>query len=141
VDAVSAGNRRAVYPGTFDPFTAGHRDVVDRARRLFDHVTVLVAVNGDKCPAQAGEARAEAVREALPADWTSVTVAAWSGLTVGYCLGQGIEVIVRGVRNHVDLRREYAFAAMNESLGVSTLLLPARPSLALVSSTAVRNAP
>jgi pantetheine-phosphate adenylyltransferase len=135
---MSAGGSRAVYPGTFDPFTAGHRDVVERARRLFDHVTVLVAVNGDKRPARPDEMRAEAVRSTLPAGWDDVTVAAWSGLTVAYCLRHGVGVIVRGVRNQADVRHEYALAAMNESLGVSTLLLAARPELAAISSTAIR---
>jgi pantetheine-phosphate adenylyltransferase len=106
---------RAVYPGTFDPFTAGHRDVVDRVRRLFDEVVVLVAVNGDKRPAAGTADRADRIRAAL-----------------------GASVLVRGVRDQADLRHEYPLAVMNESLGVTTLLVPARPELARVSSTAVR---
>lgn len=128
----------AVYPGTFDPFTAGHRDVVDRARRLFDRVTVLVAVNGDKQPAASPRARLAAVRGMLPAGWTTVTVAAWTGLTATFCHEHRAGVIVRGIRNQADLRHEYQLAVMNEQLGITTLLLPARPGLATVSSTAVR---
>jgi pantetheine-phosphate adenylyltransferase len=128
----------AVYPGTFDPFTAGHLDVVERARRLFEHVTVLVAVNDEKQPAASGPARAAAVRAALPAGWGNVTVVAWAGLTAAYCRGHGIGVIVRGVRNAGDAVRECQLAAMNEALGVPTLLLPARPELAAMSSTVVR---
>jgi pantetheine-phosphate adenylyltransferase len=127
-----------VYPGTFDPFTDGHRDLVDRARRLFAHVTVLVAVNEGKRPTRTGEQRALDIRATLPADWTNVTVVAWSGLTVAYCRQDGAAVIIRGVRNAVDAEREDQLAAMNETLGITTLFMPARPDLATVSSTAVR---
>ena len=129
---------RAVYPGTFDPFTAGHFDVVERARRLFDQLTVLVAVNAEKQPAVAGPQRAAAVRAVLPAGWGDVTVVVWAGLTAAYCRRHGIGVIVRGVRNTADAVRESQLAAMNEDLGVTTLLLPARPELAALSSTVVR---
>jgi pantetheine-phosphate adenylyltransferase len=133
-------NARAVYPGTFDPFTDGHRDLVDRARRLFDHITVLVAVNGEKQPAKTGAERALDIRAALPADWANVTVAAWSGLTAAYCRQHGSGVIIRGVRNATDGVREYQLAVMNEALGITTLFMAARPELAAISSTAVRAA-
>ncbi|WP_250030622.1 pantetheine-phosphate adenylyltransferase [Paractinoplanes maris] len=129
---------RAVFPGTFDPITPGHLDVVDRARHLFDELVVLVAVNADKRPTRAGLIRAAAVRATLPSSWHNVSVAAWRGLTADYCHRHDAPVIVRGVRNARDVRHEQELAAMNESLGVTTLLLPARPSLASVSSTAAR---
>jgi pantetheine-phosphate adenylyltransferase len=129
---------RAVYPGTFDPFTEGHRDVVDRVRRLFDQVVVLVAVNPDKRPSGTADNRAARVRAALPGDWSNVAVVAWSGLTADYCRLHHAAVVVRGVRNQADLRHEYPLAVMNEELGVSTLLVPARPALAGVSSTSAR---
>ncbi len=131
-------SRRAVYPGTFDPFTAGHRDVVDRVRRLFDEVVVLVAVNGEKRPTAATAERADRIRAELPAAWHDVTVVEWAGLTAEYCRTHGATVLVRGVRNQADLRHEYPLSVMNESLGITTLLIPARPELARVSSTAVR---
>src|ERR1700753_3004470 len=96
----------AVYPGTFDPFTAGHADVVDRVRHLFDQVTVLVAVNGDKQPAATLAQRLRALRGALPADWSNVEVTAWAGLTAAFCHDHQSGVIVRGVRNQTDLRHE-----------------------------------
>ncbi|MBL7256739.1 pantetheine-phosphate adenylyltransferase [Paractinoplanes lichenicola] len=129
---------RAVFPGTFDPVTPGHLDIAGRARHLFDELVVLVAVNGDKQPTRAGETRATAVREALPPDWHNVTVTAWRGLTATYCHRHDIAVIVRGVRNPTDVRHEQELAAMNESLGIPTLLLPTRPTLATISSTAAR---
>ena len=135
-----AHSARAVYPGTFDPFTDGHRDLVDRARRLFDNVTVLVAVNGEKQPTRPAAERAQNIRAALPADWANVTVTAWTGLTATYCHQHGSGVIIRGVRNATDGLHEHQLAAMNETLGITTLFIPARPELATISSTAVRAA-
>ncbi|MGW4501173.1 pantetheine-phosphate adenylyltransferase [Micromonospora sp. NPDC004336] len=132
------GSARAVYPGTFDPFTPGHLDVVDRARRMFDQVTVLVAVNDGKRPAGTTVARAERIRGLLPAGWTNVEVAAWHGLTADYCRQTGSGLIIRGVRNSTDFSHEYELAAMNEALGVPTLFVPARSELTTMSSTAVR---
>ncbi|SCL74076.1 pantetheine-phosphate adenylyltransferase [Micromonospora peucetia] len=134
----SPGSTRAVYPGTFDPFTPGHLDVVDRARRMFDQVTVLVAVNDGKQPSGTTVARAREIRGLLPAGWENVTVAAWHGLTADYCRRNGCGLIIRGVRNSTDFLREYELATMNEALGVTTLFMPARPELATMSSTAVR---
>ncbi|MEU9510794.1 pantetheine-phosphate adenylyltransferase [Micromonospora sp. NPDC048170] len=129
---------RAVYPGTFDPFTPGHLNVVNRARELFDEVVVLVAVNSTKHPGADEAERAAAVRAILPVGWTSVTVAAWNGLTSTYCRRHDVGVIVRGVRNTTDLWAECQLAAMNQSLGVPTVFLPAQPELAAMSSTAMR---
>jgi pantetheine-phosphate adenylyltransferase len=128
----------AVYPGTFDPVTPGHLDIIERARHLFARVTVLVAVNSDKQPASTQSERAVQLRRELPADWDNVSVAAWAGLTVAFCRQHGADVIIRGVRNGSDLRHEYQLAAMNEALGITTLLLSAQPSLAAMSSTVLR---
>jgi pantetheine-phosphate adenylyltransferase len=117
----------AVYPGTYDPVTPGHLDVIERVRHLFARITVLVAVNGDKQPASSQSERAIQLRRELPADWDNVSVTSWAGLTVGFCRQYGADVIIRGVRNGSDLRREYQLAAMNEALGITTLLLPANP--------------
>jgi pantetheine-phosphate adenylyltransferase len=128
---------RAVYPGTFDPFTAGHADIAARALTVFDRVTILVTLNAAKPPGDL-LARAERVRAALPPGWDRVEVVAWPGLTATYCREHDIPVIVRGVRNPTDFRHEYELAAMNASLGVETLLLAAQPHLSAVSSTAAR---
>jgi pantetheine-phosphate adenylyltransferase len=128
----------AVYPGTFSPITPGHLDIIERARRLFAKVTVLVAVNADKQPADTPSERAAQLRRELPASWDNVSVAAWTGLTAAFCRQHGADVIIRGVRNRSDLRPEYQLAAMNEAMGITTLLLPARPGLAAVSSTVLR---
>ena len=128
----------AVYPGTFDPFTAGHLDVASRARRLADRLTILVAVNPDKDPTADGEARAAAVRAQLPPSWTDVAVVAWAGLTADYCRRNRVDFVIRGVRGPADLRHELPLAAMNQHLGVPTLLVPTRPELANTSSTLTR---
>ncbi len=140
VDA--AGRRRpgehAVYPGTFDPVTPGHLDVIGRARGLFARVTVLVAVNSEKRPIRTQPERVIQLRRELPASWDNVSVSGWAGLTVAFCREHGAGVIIRGVRNESDLRQEYQLAAMNQDMGITTLLLPASPGLAGVSSTLMR---
>ena len=128
----------AVYPGTFDPITPGHLDIIERARHLFARVTVLVAVNAGKQPAGTVSDRAVLLRRELPASWDNVSVAAWAGLTAEFCRQHGAGVIIRGVRNASDLSHESQLAAMNEVMGVTTLLLPAQPGLAAVSSTVMR---
>ncbi|MBQ0895097.1 pantetheine-phosphate adenylyltransferase [Micromonospora sp. U56] len=128
----------AVYPGTFDPFTLGHRDLVARARVMFDRIIVLLAVNADKRPTAEATARAVRVRDAMPAAWGNVEVDTWTGLTTAYCLNRGATVIVRGLRTAADLRHEYQLAAMNEQLGIQTVWLPSRPQLAATSSTVAR---
>ena len=99
---------------------------------------MLVAVNEDKQPASTESERAIRLRGELPADWDNVSVTAWAGLTVAFCRQHGADVIIRGVRNRSRLRQEYQLAAMNEALGITTLLLPAQPGLAAASSTVLR---
>ena len=128
----------AVYPGTSDPVTPGHLDIIERARSLFARVTVLVAVNADKQPASTQSERAIRLRRELPADWDNVAVAVWAGLTVAFCRQHGAGVIIRGVPNRPDFLHEHQLAAMNQYPGITTLLLPARPGLTAVSSTVRR---
>jgi pantetheine-phosphate adenylyltransferase len=135
---VSRLGEHAVYPGTFDPVTPGHLDVIERARHLFSRVTVLVAVNGDKQPSGTSSERAIRLRRELPADWDNVAAVAWAWLTAAFCRKHSAGVIIRGVRNRSDLLHEYQLAAMNEAMGIITLLLPAQPGLAAVSSTVLR---
>jgi pantetheine-phosphate adenylyltransferase len=82
--------------------------------------------------------RAIQLQRQLPADWHNISAVAWAGLTAAFCRQHGAGVIIRGVRNRSDFLHEYQLAAMNEYLGVTTLLLPARPALAGVSSTVLR---
>jgi pantetheine-phosphate adenylyltransferase len=97
-----------------------------------------VAVNSAKQPAGTPSQRAARLRRELPASWDNVSFAAWAGLTVAFCQQHGAGVIIRGVLNGSDLLPEYQLAAVNEAMGISTLLLPAQPGLAGVSSTLLR---
>src|ERR1700761_5809073 len=122
----SQPGRHAVYPGTFDPITPGHLDIIGRARLLFPQITVLIAVNDEKEPTSTQLDRVAQLRQRLPADWPNVSVIAWAGLTVAFCHQHGAAVIIRGVRNRSDLRHEHHLAAMNGTLGITTLLMPAK---------------
>ncbi|WP_328475114.1 pantetheine-phosphate adenylyltransferase [Actinoplanes sp. NBC_00393] len=137
-EAAPVNGSLAVYPGTFDPFTAGHHDLVARARVMFDRIIVLLAVNAAKRPTVEATARAVQVRDALPAAWHNVEVDAWTGLTAAYCMRRGATVILRCVRTAADLHYEYQLAAMNEQLNIPTVWLPSRPHLAATSSTVAR---
>lgn len=107
----------AVYPGTFDPVTPCHSDIIYRARHLSLRVTVLVAINGDKQPISTQSERVIQLRQQLPADWDNVSVTAWAGLTVTFCQQHRAGVIIRGVRNGSDLRHEYEAAAAGSGAG------------------------
>ena len=138
VTVASRLGEHAVYPGTFDPITQGHLDVIERAWHLFARVTVLVAINAGKRPASTQPERVIRLRRELPVDCDNVSVTAWAGLTAAFCQQHGAGVIIRGVRNRSDFRHEYQLAAMNQHLGITTLLLPAQPELAAISSTLLR---
>ena len=99
---------------------------------------MLVAVNGGKQPSGAPSERAVQLRQEVPSDWVNVSVAAWAGLTAAFCRQHGAGVIIRDVRNSSDLRHEYQLAAMDQDLGITTLLLPAKPGLVSVPSTVLR---
>jgi pantetheine-phosphate adenylyltransferase len=98
----------------------------------------IPAPNGDKQPSGTPSERVIRLRRGLLADWDNVSAAAWDGLTVAFCRQHGAGVIIRGVRNRSDLLHEYQLAAMNEAMGITTLLLPSQPGLAAVSSTVLR---
>lgn len=128
----------AVYPGSFDPPTLGHLDVLERAAALFDQVTVAVLVNPDKRGLFSVEERSDLLREAT-ADWPNVVVDSFSGLLVDYCSAHGIRAVVKGLRTVSDYDYEQPMAHMNRSLtGVETVFLTARPEFSFVSSSLVK---
>ncbi len=129
-------------PGSFDPVTLGHLDVIERAAGLFDEVHVLVVHNPDKSAllpiAQRVSLIQDAVREAgLP---TTITVTSWSvGLLVDYCTDVGASVLVKGIRSQIDVAYETPMAIVNRNLaGVETIFLLPDPGHAHVSSSLVR---
>lgn len=129
---------RCACPGSFDPFTAGHLDVVERAAALYDEVTVLVLVHSGKTGLFTAAERVELVR-ACTAALPGVRVASWPGLLVDWCRANDVPVVVKGLRGAGDVDLELAMAQMNRRVGgVETLLLPTDPALAFVSSSLVK---
>ena len=129
---------RAVVPGSFDPITNGHLDVIRRARAIFDEVVVAVGANSSKRYLFEPEERLELVRAAT-ADIEGVTAEPLSGLLVDFCTAHGAGAIVKGARAATDFDFEVGMARMNSSLtGVETVVLPAAAQWSYVSSTLVR---
>jgi len=129
---------RALFPGSFDPVTPGHQDVLRRAALLFDEVVVCVMFNANKTGRFPVPERLERLRAAA-ADLSNVTVDSHTGgLLVDYCRRAGIDVVIRGVRGASDLDYEMPMARMNHELaGVETFFIDADPALAHISSTLV----
>ncbi len=130
--------RRAVCPGSFDPVTNGHLDVIGRAASLFDAVTVAVLVNEAKQTVFTIDERIEMLTEAV-AGWDNVEVASFEGLLVDFCVAHQAASIVKGVRVAADFDYEVSMAHMNGRLArVETVFLPARPEWAFVASSLVK---
>lgn len=104
--------KKAIYPGSFDPITNGHMDILKRASRLFDHVTMLLAVNPNKKSEFTVEERLQMMKEATK-DIENVSVDFTSGLTVEYARKVGAKHIIRGLRAVTDFEYEFQFAAAN----------------------------
>jgi pantetheine-phosphate adenylyltransferase len=132
--------RRAVCPGSFDPVTNGHLDILQRAAALFDEVIVGVLVNDAKRGMFAVEERLEMLRDALAeAGVSNVKVDSFEGLLVDFCAANDADLIVKGIRTPGDAHVELQMAQMNRSLnGVETLLLPTSPQWSFVASSLVK---
>jgi pantetheine-phosphate adenylyltransferase len=129
----------AMYPGTFDPITNGHVDLVRRAAKLFDRVVVAVAASPNKTPMFTLEERIEMARTAL-VDARNITVDGYGGLTVDYVRQHNLKVIIRGLRAVSDFEYEFQLATMNRHLRaeVETVFLTPAEEYTFVSSTFVR---
>jgi pantetheine-phosphate adenylyltransferase len=129
---------RAVCPGTFDPPTNGHLDVIGRAAAMFDELVVATGVNESKRRLFGDDERVELLRETV-AGFGNVAVGTFDGLLVDYCRAEEIGVIVKGVRTAGDYDYELQMALMNRRLtGVETIFLPAAPEHAHLSSSLVK---
>ena len=129
---------KVLFPGSFDPFTLGHDDIVRRALTLFDEVVVAIGYNEQKSGWKPVEERIASIRK-LYEDEPRVRVESYTGLTVDFAKEQGITAIIRGVRTTKDFEYELQMADMNRRLtGIETILLPASPEFASLSSSLVR---
>ncbi len=131
--------RHVLYPGSFDPVTLGHIDILARARQLFDQVTVVIAESG-KAGLLTVEERVSLFRESV-ADMDNVEVHAFSGLLVDEVQRRGADAVVRGIRTSGDYEHEWSLAGVNALLSsdVEYIYFLARPAMAAVSSTLVRD--
>lgn len=134
--------RTAIYPGSFDPITAGHLDIIQRAASQFDRLIVCVMDNSEKRGLFLPEERVELIRRSLEGleGVDNVVVDQASGLLVDYAQKRGANCVVKGLRRVADFEAEMQMADINRRLcpGVDTMFLTARPGLAFLSSTIVK---
>ncbi|MFG2604984.1 pantetheine-phosphate adenylyltransferase [Streptomyces sp. NPDC048514] len=130
--------RRAVCPGSFDPITNGHLDIIARASRLYDEVYIAVMINKSKKGLFEIDERIELIRE-VTREYANVRVEAFHGLLVDFCKQRDIPAIVRGLRAVSDFDYELQMAQMNIGLtGVETLFVPTNPTYSFLSSSLVK---
>ena len=129
----------AVYPGTFDPITNGHLDILDRALRLFDRIIVMLATNIRKQPLFTVDERIQFIRDVVP-DQGRLEFASFNGLLVDFCRSRNATVIVRGLRALADFEYEFQFAHMNRRLapGIDTVFFMTDERNHYVSSSLVK---
>lgn len=132
--------RIALFPGSFDPFTAGHLNILGRALTMFDEVVVAVGINQDKRGFYTNAQKMDIINQAT-AGMEGVRVIEYDGLTVDICRQLDIHHIVRGVRNMLDFENERAIADANRRLApeVETIIIPTAQEFAHISSSAVRD--
>jgi pantetheine-phosphate adenylyltransferase len=135
--------RRAIYPGSFDPVTNGHLDIIERGCKLFDEIIVGILVNPDKQPFFTLEERRQMLNEVLPSisqGRCTVRVDSFQGLLVNYAVAQQADVIVRGIRAISDYEYEFQMALMNRRLepGIETVFMMPAETYSYVSSRLVK---
>jgi pantetheine-phosphate adenylyltransferase len=135
--------RRAIYPGSFDPVTNGHLDIIERGCKLFDEIIVSILVNPDKQPFFTLEERQQMLNEVLPTisqGRCTVRVDSFQGLLVNYAVAQQADVIVRGIRAISDYEYELQMALMNRRLepGIETVFMMPAETYSYVSSRLVK---
>ncbi len=131
--------RIAIYPGSFDPVTLGHEDIVRRGAELFDELTVAIGINPEKSPLFTHDERVAVLQEVF-ADLPNVKVASFHGLTVDYARSIGATVMLRGLRTVSDMDAEFTMALANHVLApdIETVFLMAAERYSHISSTLIR---
>ena len=134
-------NTTALFPGSFDPFTAGHLNILGRALTMFDTVVVAVGINQDKRGFFSNEQKLDIIRQAVAPLGGSVRIISYDCLTIDICRQLGIRHIVRGIRNMMDFDNEKAIADANRRLApeIETIIIPTAQEFAHISSSAVRD--
>lgn len=129
----------AIYPGTFDPITLGHLDVIERASRIFEKLIIAVAVNAQKEPLFPLDERIELIRDVLPPG-ASIEVDSFDGLLVDYARAKETHVLIRGLRAFSDFEFEFQMALTNRKMApdVETLFLMPKEDYSYISSSMVR---
>lgn len=129
----------AVYPGSFDPVTNGHLDIIERAAQLFDHLIVAVSVNGGKKPLFTLDERVAMLNEVLQ-PFSNVSVDSFQGLTTTYTIEKQSQAIIRGLRAISDFENEFRMALTNKKLEptVETLFMMSQPQWSFLSSSVVK---
>ena len=129
----------AVFPGSFDPITVGHADIVRRALPLFDQVIVAIGVNSQKQTLYSLDQRIQWIKEVF-ADEKKVKVESYEGLTVNFCEERKANYLLRGIRSSADFEYEKTIAHLNHDMlpELETILILSRPELSSISSTIVR---
>lgn len=133
--------RVAVYPGSFDPITNGHVDIVDRSLRIFDRVTISISTNGDKGGSLfTTKERLEMIRDVFSGHGARIKVDSFSGLLVDYADGVGAKVIIRGLRAVSDFEYEFQMAMMNRYLegSIETLFMVPDQAYTYLSSSLIK---
>lgn len=130
---------KAIYPGSFDPITNGHLDILDRSLTLFSEVIIVVAGTGSKSPLFTPEERVDLIRE-VTADRKGVKVDRWPGLIMDYARDHGISAVIRGLRAASDFEYEFMMASMNKAINpnVETIFMMTAQNLYFVSSSMVK---
>ena len=130
--------RRAIFPGSFDPLTLGHFDIIQRGVTLFDEIIVAIGVNSSKKYMFSLDERKKFIEDAF-ADEPKVTVVTYEGLTVDFCQENDVEFILRGLRNPADFEFEKAIAHTNRDLApIETVFLLTAASTSYIASSIVR---
>jgi pantetheine-phosphate adenylyltransferase len=129
----------AIYPGSFDPVTNGHVDIIERSQSIFDRVIVAVLVNIEKEPFFTTDERLEMLRE-VTGKWDNVQIEAFQGLLVNYAVAQRAQVILRGIRAVTDYEYEFQMALMNRRMqpGIETVFMVPAEAYTYLSSRLVK---
>ena len=133
-------HKTALFPGSFDPFTAGHLNILRRALTMFDEVVIAIGINQDKRGFYSNDQKIDIINQTIQG-MSNVRVIEYDGLTIDVCRDLGIHHIVRGVRNMLDFENERAIADANRRLApeIETIIIPTAQEFAHISSSAVRD--